>query len=123
MINKDFWFLRFLKVRMGRVHTGYFDIDFLRIRMGRVCMRYLIENFFLRDFLRVHMGRVRMGYLIEIFLRDFLRVHMGRVRSWDIFDRKLFSRFSKSSYGKGSYRISDRKFFFDRFSKIRIGYF
>ena len=58
-------------------------------------------GYFDKDFLRVHMGRVCIGYLIENF----------------------FLRFSKSLYRKSSYGISDRKFFFDRFPKIRIGYF
>ena len=57
--------------------------DFLRVCIGRICMRFFDRKFFKR-FLRV-----RMGYLIENF----------------------FKRFSKSSYGKGSYGISDRKFF------------
>jgi hypothetical protein len=47
---------------------------------------------------------------MEYFDKDFLRVCIGRIRM-RFFDRKFFKRFSKSSYGKGSYGISDRKFF------------
>jgi hypothetical protein len=64
-------------------------------------MRYLIENFFLR-FSKSSYGKGSYGISDRnLFLRDFLRVHIGRVRM--------------------GYLIED--FFFNRFPKIRIGYF
>ncbi|PKC52580.1 hypothetical protein RhiirA1_481190 [Rhizophagus irregularis] len=42
--------IRFLSVRMGRVHMEYFDEDFLRVRMERVRMGYFNRDFFCEIF-------------------------------------------------------------------------
>ena len=54
---------------------------------------------------------------MEYFDKDFLRVCIGRI-CMRFFDRKFFKRFSKSSYRKGSYGISDRKFFLKNFLRF-----